>query len=264
MQTTNKFKYYLLNKVIPVLLIMLVIGSVVSTIYGQAVEVSNTSKRLLPIYCVDTGGEKKIALSFDAAWGASDTDELIAIMEKHNVRATFFIVGDWARKYPDAVQKFAAAGHDIANHSDRHPHVTQMTKEAIIQDTKAAHEALKAITGKDCDLYRPPYGEYNNTVLEAAKECGYYTIQWDVDSLDWKEYGLEQLIDKVVNHKNLRPGSIILMHNDTKYTAKALDTILTQIEQKGYTFVPVSELILREEGCTLDHEGRQHLPASQN
>lgn len=234
---------------------------IISCIWSStSIWAGETSKKLLPIYCVDTKGEKKVALTFDAAWGASDTDQIIEILGKYNVKATFFMVGDWARKYPDAVKKFQEAGHDIANHSNKHPHVCQMDKEAIKKDLLAAHDTLKEITGLECDLYRPPYGEYNNTVLEAAKECGYYTIQWDVDSLDWKEYGLQPLIDKVLNHKNLRPGTIILMHNDTKYTAQALEAIVKGIIDKGYTFVPVSELIYKDMNCKLDHEGRQLAP----
>lgn len=221
---------------------------------------ANGAKKKLPIYCVNTGEEKKVALTFDCAWGADDIDQIIEILEKYNVKATFFAVGDWARKYPEAVKKLAEAGHDMANHSNKHPHVTRMGKEDIKKDLMAAHESLKEITGIECNLYRPPYGEYNNIVLEAAEECGYYTIQWDVDSLDWKEYGHREVIDKVVNHKNLRPGSIILMHNSTKYTANALEEIVKTIQEKGFTFVPVSELIIKEEGYTLDHEGRQQAP----
>lgn len=227
---------------------------------SMVIKASETGKKLLPIYCVDTKGEKKVALTFDAAWGADDTDQIIETLNKYNVKATFFMVGDWARKYPDAVKKFQEAGHDIANHSNKHPHVCQMNKEAIKKDLLEAHATLKEITGQEPYLYRPPYGEYNNTVLEAAKECGYYTIQWDVDSLDWKEYGLEPLINKVLNHKNLRPGTIILMHNDTKYTAKALESIVKGIIDKGYTFVPVSELIYKDTNCKIDHEGRQLAP----
>lgn len=216
---------------------------------------ANTKK--LPIYCVNTNGEKKVALSFDAAWGADDTDELLAILDKYKVKATFFIVGDWVRKYPEMVKKLADAGHDIANHSDKHPHMNQMSKEAIKNDIMAAHEALKAVTGQEANLFRPPYGEYNNTVIEAAQECNYYTVQWDVDSLDWKEYGLEELINRVVKHKNLRPGSIVLLHNNAKYTAKALESIVRGLIDQGYTLVPVSELILKDVPYTLDHEGRQ-------
>ena len=106
------------------------------------------STKKLPIYCVNTNGEKKVALSFDAAWGADDTDELLATLDKYQVKATFFIVGDWVRKYPDMVKKLADAGHDIANHSNKHPHMNQMSKEAIKKDIMAAHEALKNATGQ--------------------------------------------------------------------------------------------------------------------
>lgn len=218
----------------------------------------NASKRLLPIYCVDTNGEKKVAISFDAAWGADDTESLLATLRKHNVKATFFLVGDWVRKYPDMVQKIAEEGHDIGNHSNKHPHMNNMSKEQIKEDIMKAHEEIKRVTGKDANLFRPPYGEYNNQVIESVKECGYHVIQWDVDSLDWKEYGLQPLIDKVLNHKKLRDGSIILMHNNAKYTAQALDSIVKGLLDKGYQIVPISQLINTESDCTIDHEGRQH------
>ncbi|MDF2614708.1 MAG: polysaccharide deacetylase family protein [Clostridia bacterium] len=216
------------------------------------------AKRLLPIYCVNTNGEKLVSITFDAAWAADDTDQLIATLKKYNVKATFFVVGDWVRKYPEAVKKFSDEGHDIANHSDRHPHVNNMNKEQIKKDIMAAHQTIKDLLGKETNLYRPPYGEYNNTVIEAAKECNYHVIQWDVDSLDWKEYGLQPLIDRVLNHKNLRPGSIILLHNSSKYTAKALDTIIKGLLEKGYRIVPISELIIKDEAYKIDFEGRQH------
>ena len=233
----------------------LIICALISPFLSSHIYAAN---KLLPIYCVNTNGEKLVAITFDAAWGADDTDQLIATLEKYNVKATFFIVGDWIRKYPDAVRKFAAAGHEIANHSDRHPHVNNMSKEAIKKDIMAAHEVIKEVVGKETNLYRPPYGEYNNTVIEAARECNYHVIQWDVDSLDWKEYGLQPLIDRVLNHKNLRPGSIILLHNDSKYTAQALDSILKGILEKGYRIVPISELVITNKPYNIDYEGRQH------
>ncbi|MGL4799822.1 MAG: polysaccharide deacetylase family sporulation protein PdaB [Cellulosilyticaceae bacterium] len=222
-------------------------------------QVKADEPRLLPIYSVYTQ-EKKVALTFDCAWGASDIPEILTILKENEVPATFFMVGDWIRKYPEEVKSIAAEGHELGNHSDKHPHVTKLDKEEIKKDIRFAHNTLKELTGVDARLYRPPYGEYNNTVIEAANECQYYTIQWDVDSLDWKEYGKEQLIDKVLKHKNLGSGSIILMHNDTKYTKHALDTIVKGLKQKGYTFVTVSDLILKE-GYTIDHTGRQY-PAS--
>ncbi len=213
------------------------------------------SKRKIPIYSVRTD-EKKVALSFDAAWGADDTDSLLATLKKHNVKATFFLVGDWVRKYPDEVKRIAEAGHDIGNHSNKHPHMNSMSREQIKEDVMGAHASTKELLGIDMNLFRPPYGEYNNTVMEAIKECGYYIIQWDVDSLDWKEYGLQNLIDTVVKHKNLGNGSIVLMHNNAKYTADALESIILGLKEQGYELVPLSELIIKENYKT-DHTGRQ-------
>ncbi|MDF2595600.1 MAG: polysaccharide deacetylase family protein [Clostridia bacterium] len=234
------------------------IGAFSVSILNKALYSKAVDSKLLPIYCVNTNGEKKVALSFDAAWGAEDTDQLLEILEKYKVKTTFFVVGDWVRKYPVEVKKLAEAGHDIANHSDKHPHMSRMSKEEAKKDIMGAHETIKQATGKETNLFRPPYGEYNNTVIEAARECHYHIVQWDVDSIDWKSEGVQPLIDKVVNHKNLRPGSIILLHNGAKHTAAALDSIIKGILDKGYEIVPVSELIIQNEPYRLDFEGRQH------
>lgn len=218
---------------------------------------TNQSGKKLPIYCVDTKGAKKVAITFDAAWGDEDADCILETLKNNEVRATFFMVGDWMRKYPDLVKRIAADGHDVANHSDRHPHVNSLGKEAIKADIMKAHEEIKKITGKECFLYRPPYGEYNNTVLEAAEECNYYTIQWDVDSIDWKGYDAPTIVKKVLEHKHLGNGSIILLHNGAKHTAEALPQIINGLKEKGYEIVPISELIYKKP-YTLDHEGRQH------
>ena len=214
-------------------------------------------ERKLPIYCVDTD-EKKIAISFDAAWGADDTDELLRILEENDVKTTFFMCGYWVEDYPEEVKKIAEAGHDLGNHSSTHPHMSQLSKEQIKQELMETEEKVKSLTGVDMDLFRPPFGEYNNNVIEAAQECGYYTVQWDVDSLDWKEYGVESEINQVLNHKHLGNGSIILFHNDAKYTPQALDAIIKGLKEKGYEIVPVSELIIRE-NFEMNHEGRQIL-----
>ncbi|MDA3734172.1 polysaccharide deacetylase family protein [Niameybacter massiliensis] len=212
--------------------------------------------RLLPIYSVSTN-DKKVSLTFDCAWGADDIDDILATLNQEGVKATFFMVGDWMRSNPEAVKKIAESGHDVANHSDRHPHVTNMSKEDIKKDIRFAHNMIKELTGQDCILYRAPYGEYNDTVVEAATECGYYTIQWDVDSLDWKNYGKQEMIDRVLKHKNLAPGSIVLLHNATKYTKDALPEIIKGLKAKGYEIVPISELIIKD-GYTIDHTGRQY------
>jgi len=159
-------------------------------------------------------------------------------------------------KYPEEVKKIYAEGHDIGNHSNTHPHSSQLSLEENKQNIMEAHNKVKKLLGIDMNLYRPPFGEYNDTVLDAAKECNYYPIQWDVDSLDWKEYGVQEEINRVLEHKALGNGSIILFHNDAKYTPDALDSIIKGLKEKGYEIVPVSELIYKDD-YYMNHEGRQ-------
>ena len=212
-------------------------------------------ERKLPIYCVQTD-EAKVSVSFDAAWGADDTDELLRILKENDVKATFFLCGYWVEKYPEEVKKIAEAGHDLGNHSATHPHMSQLSSEQITEELRKCHENVKELTGIEMDLFRPPFGEYDNEVIETATANGYHTIQWDIDSLDWKEQGTQAEINQVLNHKHLGNGSIILFHNDAKYTPQVLDTILKGIKEKGYTIVQISELIHRGE-YEMDHEGRQ-------
>lgn len=214
----------------------------------------------LPIYCVQTE-KPEIALSFDAAWGNEDTQEILSILEKHDVKVTFFMTGGWVSKYPDDVKAILDAGHDLGNHSENHKNMSQLSDGEKTEELMSVHNKVKELTGYEMFLFRPPYGDYNDAVVENAKQNGYYTIQWDVDSLDWKDYGVDSIIDTVCNHKHLGNGSIILCHNGAKYTAQALDTLITNLKAQGYTFVPISELIYRED-YEMDHEGRQ-IPNAQ-
>ncbi|MGN1166360.1 MAG: polysaccharide deacetylase family protein [Lachnospiraceae bacterium] len=216
---------------------------------------SNVNGRELPIYCVETN-EKKVALSFDAAWGNEDTRELLAILKKHKIHVTFFMTGGWVESYPEDVKAIWKAGHDLGNHSESHKNMSQLSNEEKTQELMSVHNKVKELTGVDMELFRPPYGDYDNQVVLNAKENGYYTIQWDVDSLDWKDYGVDSIIDTVVNHKNLGNGSIILCHNGAKYTADALEAVITGLQEKGYEIVPVSELIYKD-NYHMDVSGRQ-------
>jgi polysaccharide deacetylase family sporulation protein PdaB len=218
---------------------------------------SGAAKKKLPIYSVDTP-DKKIAVTFDAAWGADDTDDLIRILAENNVRATFFLCGTWVDKYPDEVKRLFDAGHDIGNHGNTHAHGNNLSLEQNKNEILRNHEKIKAIIGEDINLFRPPFGEYNDTVVTAIEEVNYYGIQWDVDSHDWMNKGVDYEINRVLNNKNLQNGSILLFHNDAHDTPKCLDTILKGLREKGYEFVPVSELIMKE-NYYLDYTGRQRV-----
>ena len=216
---------------------------------------SNVNGRELPIYSVETD-EKKVALSFDAAWGNEDTKMILDILKKHDVRVTFFMTGGWVESYPDDVKAIHEAGHDLGNHSESHPNMSELSDEEQRRVLNMVHDKVRELTGVEMDLFRPPYGDYDDSVILNAKDCGYYTIQWDVDSLDWKDYGADSIVDTVVNHKNLQNGSIILCHNGAKYTAQALEQLICGLEEKGYEIVPISELIYRG-NYHMDVTGRQ-------
>ncbi|MBQ8814956.1 MAG: polysaccharide deacetylase family protein [Lachnospiraceae bacterium] len=211
--------------------------------------------RQLPIYCVNTD-KKVVALSFDAAWGNEDTMILMDILAKYNVKVTFFMTGGWVNKFPEDVKYIAEQGHDLGNHSLSHKEMSKLSEAEIREELQAVHDKVKELTGIEMDLFRPPYGDYDDEVITTARDMGYFTIQWDVDSLDWKDYGAASIVKTVCNHKNLKNGSIILMHNGAKYTPEALESVIKGLLDQGYEIVPISELIIRD-SYHLDHTGMQ-------
>ena len=233
---------------------VILIGTCVGV--SKTATVSNTvGGKELPIYSVETE-EKKVALSFDAAWGNEDTQQILDTLEKYNVKVTFFMTGGWVERFPEDVEKIKAAGHDLGNHSENHKNMSQLSDEECQSELLKVHEKVKELTGTEMNLFRPPYGDYDDDVIKTAAACGYYSIQWDVDSLDWKDYGVDSIVQTVTEHKNLQNGSIILMHNGAKYTAQALPQVIEKLQEKGYEIVPVSELIYRDD-YHLDVTGRQ-------
>lgn len=214
-----------------------------------------TAPRKIPIYCVETV-ENRVALSFDVATGTDDIQQLLDILDRHQVKATFFVVGSWVRKWPEAVQQIFNEGHELASHANHHVDMTNINYTDCIVDIQNVQQEVYDLTGYTMNLFRPPYGAYNDQVIAAAEECGYKTVQWSVDSLDWKEYGARELLKRVLEHPKLDKGAILLFHNNTKYTAQALDGILTGLEEKGYIIGSISELILKE-NYVIDQEGCQ-------
>lgn len=226
--------------------------------YPASVGAAATARQL-PIYSVQQEeGAKNISISFDAAWGADDTDTLISILGQYDVRATFFLVGDWVDTYPDEVKKLSDAGHEVMNHSDSHPYFTQCSTDTVIQEIENCNDKIEAITGVRPTLIRCPYGDYNDSVVNTVRSLNMEPIQWSVDSLDWQDSATADSIYQRVTSQ-VQPGSIILCHNDAEYTPDALASILETLIAEGYTFVPISELIL-DGPYTIDHTGMQ-MPA---
>ncbi len=251
-------KYFIISKKGMITALIIILGVIVGVLcvaFGEPAVAASASQKKLPIYSVKRD-DKKIALSFDAAWGADLTDSILSILEKHNVKTTFFVVGKWAEQYPDKVKALSDAGHEVENHSYGHPHMTNMSKEDMINELERCNAKIEEITGKHPTLLRPPYGDYNNAVIEAAEQCSMHTIQWSVDSLDWKGISADDIVKRVV--PKVTNGSIVLFHNAGEHTPEALPAILESLISEGYEIVPVSELIYTE-NYTVDPTGKQIL-----
>lgn len=232
----------------------------VGSTFGSSVFTAASSEENIPIYCVQTD-QPKIALTFDAAWGDEDTDQLITILGNNNAKASFFMVGGFINRFPNSVKKFHDAGHEILNHSDTHAHFSGLSQEEMITEITACEEKISNITGASKKLFRAPYGEYTDDVIKTASANGYKVIQWDVDSLDWKDLSVDEICVRVTD--KIKNGSIILFHNGAANTPAALEKLLPILKEKGFEFVPVSELIYHD-NYYIDHEGKQIQNSSQN
>lgn len=236
--------------VIIILCISIIYTSIVNNV--NLIQVFSDEKEL-PIYSVDTE-EKRIAISFDAAWGNEYTKDILDILDKYNIKSTFFLVGFWVDKYPDDVKEIYDRGHDIGNHSANHPYMTKLSEEQILAELNITGNKIEEITGEKPILFRPPFGDYNDRLIQLCKENGYYVIQWDVDSLDWKEMGAQPVVDRVI--RNIDNGSIVLFHNNASYIKEYLPIVIERIQDEGYKIVPVSQLIYKDD-YYMDHTGRQ-------
>lgn len=238
--------------------LMIIVGCLVTGLTALAVTFAPSSslhaeERKLPIYCVDKQ-DKVVSISFDAAWGNEQTPVLLDILKNKDVKATFFLVGFWAEKYPESVKQIADAGHDVGNHSNTHPHLPKMEKLKISEQIEECNKKIESAGAPRPTLFRPPYGDYNNDVVEATNELNMHCIQWDVDSLDWKDPSPDDMVKRIKS--KIKPGSIILMHNGAKNTPEALPKIIDTIKSEGYQIVPISQIIMKE-NYTVNSQGKQ-------
>jgi len=223
------------------------------TVSNPAIVGVSASKRQLPVYSVQRD-DKVVALSFDAAWGNEDTQTLIDILNQYEINTTFFVVGDWVDRYPESVQALWENGNEIMNHSSDHAHFSSLSTEQIVDDLNRCNEKIQAITGLCPTLFRCPYGEYDDHVINAVNSIGMTAVQWDVDSLDWKGLSAQEIEKRVLDR--VQPGSIVLFHNAAENTPQALPGIIESLLKDGYTIVPVSQILL-EGDFFIDSNGRQ-------
>lgn len=199
------------------------------------------------IYSVPT--EKKvIALTFDISWGEKRTDPILDILKEKGIqKATFFLSSPWSKTHPELVKKIADTGYEIGSHGHKHVNYSSLSEEEIQKQIKTAHSTLTELTGKAPNLIRMPNGDFDKRVLRIANNLNYKVIQWDTDSLDWKNPGVDAIVNRVVTKAH--PGDIVLLHasDSCKQTHLALPVIIDQLRAKGYEFVTVSELLNQTE-----------------
>lgn len=249
----NKQKIYTYVVSILTVVVLFGVASKLNVSTGSSLEVSSDNQKLLPIYNVQTN-ENKVAFTMNCAWNADDIDSILETLKNNNTQITFFMVGDWIQKFPDAVKKIQEAGHEIASHSDTHPHVNNLSYEKNVEELRKANEKIENITGRKNNIYRAPYGEYNNTVIKSAQDEGFFTIQWNLDTLDYTGLTGEEMWNRMKN--KIKAGDIILSHNGTKHTADSLDMLIKNINEKGLKVVKVSDLIYKE-NYTINSNGTQ-------
>ena len=207
----------------------------------NAVAAVTSGARLVPIYSV-ARDDRACSITVDATWGDDQTLALLDLFDRHGLKVTFFLAGHWIKSYNDKVREIAARGHELGNHSWTHPHLSALSRERVREELERTQQAIADLVGKRPTVFRPPFGDYSNTVITVAQECGLRTIQWSVDSLDWKDLSAAQIHERVM--KRVRSGAIILFHNAGKNSVEALDWIIRDLKKEGYAMLPVSELLL--------------------
>ncbi len=222
---------------------------------SRAISVSAGESRLVPVYGVDTP-EQKIAISFDASWGAEHTEEILDVLDQYGVDATFFLVNIWLEDYPEMAKMIADRGYEIGLHSATHSHFPELSEEEIAAELESNHQLILDTTGYDAKVFRCPFGDYNNTVVSTVEQAGYTCVQWSIDSLDWKDYSADEIYNRVT--KDAEAGDIVLFHNNGLHTAEALPAILEAYAEQGLEVVSVSELLLTGNTYT-DQNGIQHM-----
>lgn len=242
--------------IIIILLLIMFLGIYVSK---RSQSIFNYNNKL-PIYSVDSN-DKKVAITFDSTWGENNTGEILKILKKYDAKATFFLLGRWVEDFTEEARAINNEGHEIGNHSYKHSDFTKVSKEIMVKEIKEGDETIKKITGSVPRLFRVPSGAYNDTAIDTINANNHICIQWDVDSIDWKNQGDEVEYNRVI--KKVKSGSIVLFHNGAKYTPKTLERVLSKLSSQGYKFVSVSDLIYKD-NYIIDINGKQILSKELN
>ena len=200
--------------------------------------------------------EKQAALTFDVGQSSENLQNILDILENRQVKTTFFVSGAWAEAHPEEIKEIAGDGHELGICGREYRDMSRLSGEEARQELAETRTEVENLAGSRVALFRPPGGQAGHRLVGSAEDCGLVTVSWDVDSMDWKDYGAEAIIERVAGSGELQEGSIILCRTEARYTAEALDGLITAIEQQGYELVTASELLYQEDWY-IDQEGTQ-------
>ena len=197
-------------------------------------------------YYIGDTSKKVIYLTFDAGYENGYTEEILDVLKKHNVSATFFLVGNYIETSPNIVKRMVAEGHTVGNHTFTHPDMSSISDEQSFKEELTKLEELyKETTGQEMlKIYRPPQGKYSESNLKMAQSMGYTTVFWSLAYVDWYENDqptAEEAFSKLI--PRIHNGAIVLLHSTSKTNCEILDELLTKWEQMGYSFDTISNLI---------------------
>jgi len=192
--------------------------------------------------------KKMVSFLINVAWGNEYLTDMLAVLKKHNVSATFFLEGRWAQNNPELASMIESAGHELGNHSYSHPDMAKISAAKAREEIRKTNEVIKAITDKPTKWFGPPSGSFRDEIVKIAAEEQLGTVLWTVDTVDWKKPSPESLINRVMG--KVHNGAMILMH-PTDPTAKSLERLILQLKEKDLQVVPVSELLSSER--TIDY-----------
>ena len=229
---------------------LIILAAALPYMYANA---SAASQRRLPICCTDRS-DRSVTLTFDAAWGDEAIPDIVDILDRYDVKATFFVTGEWAERCEGAVRALREAGQEVMCLGDTYRSLPKLTRDRMAADISAGNDKIQAITGSRPTLFRAPYGDADNALLETLEAMKQTCIQWDVDAMDWKGLAAEEIIGRVV--KGAQSGSIVRLNSAGEHTVEALPGIIEQLREKGYRFLSASEMIYTD-GYTINGEGRQ-------
>ncbi len=213
----------------------------------------------MPLFYVRPAG-KAVTLTFDISWGSQTAPRVLSILKEQGVKATFFLSGPWSKHHPEIVRAIVAGGHEIASHGQEHENLSRFDKGGIVQNIASAHRILKEVSGREARFFRPPNGDYDDLVVDTARELGYETVIWSVDSLDWKNPGADYMTRRVLDQAF--PGAIILFHasDSSRQVHQALPAVIRGLRERGYKLVTLGELYDTGQPVHDDPRGRPDYP----